>query len=493
MSEENKQEKGAGELPVNKEGEAQANAGTSSPKENSSQNPGQGQNQAQAQGKEGPRTDAEKDAIRERRMENIRRGMKNKAKRTRRKFMLIATAVFLLAAFTFLFLKLFIWGHSEETEDAYVGGHMVQINSQIPGRVGVVRVEETDHVKKGDVLVSLDNLDALLAYESAKDGLRMAIRQTRQQRAQTTQADALVKAKETQLAGARDAYARRLRLKGTEAISEEELTSAKNRLMAAEADLESAKAQRAMALAATGENQRIREQPQVMSAINKLKQAYLNLSRTEIVSPVEGQVARRNVQIGQQVGPGSPLMVIVPMEDLWVDANFKETQLRDIRIGQPVTLHADLYGKDVEYQGKIEGISAGSGTAFSLLPSQNATGNWIKVVQRGPVRICLDKEEIRKHPLRVGLSMSVEVNTKDKSGEVMVHSSHHARNLPKAQEQGDLGEIEKVIDGILADQDTSSIEAKWGIPGLGNGLSANGSEDAREGVEAKEADSGEAE
>lgn len=370
--------------------------------------------------------------------------------RRRKRNLILATGLFAVIGLVFLLLYLLVWQHQEETDDAYVAGNLVQITAQVPGTVGEIRVKDTDTVKAGDVLLSLDTEDAQLAYESALDGLRMAARQYRQQDAAVFQAAALVNAKKTAQRNAQDAYQRRVKLKDSGAISAEELEHMRAAAEGAQADLQAALAQQAAARAAVGDNVPLEQQPAVLTAIAKAKQAWLNLQRTAIRAPIDGQIAKRNVEIGQKIAPGAPLMVIVPLHQLWVDANFKETQLEHMRIGQAVTLHADLYGSGVVYHGKIVGMSAGTGSAFSLLPPQNATGNWIKVVQRVPVRVSLDEQELLKNPLRIGLSMTAAVNTKDKSGKRIA-----AAVSPQADASGknalavNFAPVEEVIDGIL--------------------------------------------
>lgn len=370
--------------------------------------------------------------------------------RRRKRNLILATGLFAVIGLVFLLLYLLVWQHQEETDDAYVAGNLVQITAQVPGTVGEIRVKDTDTVKAGDVLLSLDTEDAQLAYESALDGLRMAARQYRQQDAAVFQAAALVNAKKTAQRNAQDAYQRRVKLKDSGAISAEELEHMRAAAEGAQADLQAALAQQAAARAAVGDNVPLEQQPAVLTAIAKVKQAWLNLQRTAIRAPIDGQIAKRNVEIGQKIAPGAPLMVIVPLHQLWVDANFKETQLEHMRIGQAVTLHADLYGSGVVYHGKIVGMSAGTGSAFSLLPPQNATGNWIKVVQRVPVRVSLDEQELLKNPLRIGLSMTAAVNTKDKSGKrIAAAVSPQADAAGKNALAVNFAPVEEVIDGIL--------------------------------------------
>ncbi|KUM03269.1 HlyD family efflux transporter periplasmic adaptor subunit [Chromobacterium subtsugae] len=303
----------------------------------------------------------------------------------------------------------------ESTDDAYVAGNVVQLTPQTAGTVVAIRADDTNFVKAGSVMVQLDQSDAKLAVDQAKSQLAQVVRQT--QTLYTTQASraADVAGKTAELARAKADLASRQELTGSGAVSAEEIRHAQGTVQTAEAALNSTQEQLASSRALSGAGG-IQQHPAVVQAVAKLKEAELALARTAIVAPVSGYVARRSAQVGQRVSVGAPLMAVVPLDQLWVDANFKESQLRHMRIGQPVTLSADLFGKDVVYHGKVVGMGAGTGSAFSLLPAQNATGNWIKVVQRLPVRVALDPAEVKAHPLRVGLSMQAEVEVKDQSG-----------------------------------------------------------------------------
>lgn len=336
---------------------------------------------------------------------------------SRKRKLIGLTLVFLAIALAFLLMYLFVWQHEESTDDAYVNGHLVQITPQIAGTVQIVNVDDTQTVKAGQVLVALDDSDMQLAFERAHNELINAIRQNKQQTAQSAQARAQVIAQQAQLKRLQADLKRRESLAGTDAISAEELNHARDAVVEAQAKLKAIQGQEKAAQAVIGNNVPLRQQPSVMTAVSHLKSAWLDLQRTKIKAPVDGQIAKRNVQVGQKVATGAPLMAVVPLSNVWVDANFKESQLAKIRIGQPVKITADVYGSKVTYHGKVAGLSAGTGAAFSLLPAQNATGNWIKVVQRVPVRIILDPKELAAHPLRVGLSMDVEVNTRDQNGQ----------------------------------------------------------------------------
>ena len=328
----------------------------------------------------------------------------------RKRNLTLVTLLFIIIALGVTLAYFLFWQHEEETDDAYVAGHVVQITPQITGTVRKVMFDDTELVKKGDVLITLDDSDFQLAYDRAQNELIQAIRQNKQQTATNSQAKAQVLLRKADLARAQADLRRRELLSGTDAISGEELSHARAAVVQAQAALKAVEAAETSAQAAIGNNIPLRQQPAVQTAVSRIKDAWLNLQRTQIHAPIAGQVAKRNVQVGQRITQGVPLMAVVPLDNLWVDANFKESQLRKMKIGQPVEMTADLYGKKVVYHGKVMGLSAGTGSAFSLLPPQNATGNWIKVVQRVPVRISLDPNELKANPLRVGLSMTVKVD-----------------------------------------------------------------------------------
>lgn len=367
----------------------------------------------------------------------------------RKRHLILLTLLFILIGLGFAAMYFFVWQHEESTDDAYVNGHTVQITPQISGTVQAVTVEDTHFVKAGQVLVRLDDSDVQLAYERAKSELINAIRQNQQQTAAVHQAQAQVHARQVQLERLQSDLQRRESLAGTDAISAEELNHARAAVAEAQAALEAAQAQDRAAQAALGNDVPLRQQPAVLMAISHVKEAWLNLQRTKIKAPIDGQIAKRNIQVGQKVAPGTPLMAVVPLHNVWVDANFKETQLANLRVGQPAKITADIYGSDVTYHGHIVGLSAGTGSAFALLPAQNATGNWIKVVQRLPVRIALDPKELAEHPLRVGLSMTVEVDTSNKDGETML-SVDDTQDLQSIPDE-DWSAINSIIDHIFAD------------------------------------------
>jgi membrane fusion protein, multidrug efflux system len=304
----------------------------------------------------------------------------------------------------------------QSTDDAYVNGNVVQITPQISGIVVSIGADDTQFVKAGQTLVQLDQADAKVALDQAEAQLARTVRDVRSLFATSSQLQATVEVRQTEVERARGDLARREKLAASGGVSGEELQHARATLNTAEAALlvaqQDLQVNRAHIDRTTVENH-----PEVQNAAAKVREAYLMYARTVLPAPVSGFVAKRSVQLGQRVGPGAALMAIVPLDQVWVDANFKEPQLAAMRVGQPVRLVADIYGSKVVYSGHVEGFGAGTGSAFALLPAQNATGNWIKVVQRVPVRVALDPQELEAHPLRVGLSMEAEVDTSKRDGD----------------------------------------------------------------------------
>jgi membrane fusion protein (multidrug efflux system) len=305
--------------------------------------------------------------------------------------------------------------YRQSTDDAYVGGNVVQITPQISGTVVAIGADDTQFVKAGQALVRLDQADAKVALDQAEAQLARTVRDVRNLYATSAQLQAAVQVQETDLAAAQSDLARRRQLGASGAVSGEELQHATDAAKGAAAGLAAVRQQLA-ANRARVDGTTLENHPQVRDAAAAVRAAYLTFSRTELPAPVAGLVARRNVQLGQRVSPGTPLMAVVPLEQVWVDANFKEPQLERMRVGQPVKLTADLYGTHVVFHGSVAGFGAGTGAAFSLLPAQNATGNWIKIVQRVPVRIALDPREIAARPLQIGLSMKADVDVSNSEG-----------------------------------------------------------------------------
>lgn len=339
-----------------------------------------------------------------------------KGKRTR--ILLILALLFIVIAVAYGIYWFLVLRHHEETDDAYVAGNQVQIMAQVSGSVTKVWADNTDFVKQGDVLVTLDPTDAQQAFEKAQTELASSVRQTRQQMINSKQYQANIEVQKTALAQAQSDLNRRVPLGTANLIGREELQHARDAVASAQAQLDVAvqqyNANQAMILGT-----RLEDQPAVKQAATEVRNAWLALQRTKIVSPMTGYVSRRAVQPGAQISPSTALMAVVPASGLWVDANFKETQLAHMRIGQSATVVSDIYGDEVTYTGKVVGLDMGTGSAFSLLPAQNATGNWIKVVQRLPVRIELDANQLSQHPLRIGLSTLVTVDTGNSDGQVL--------------------------------------------------------------------------
>jgi len=314
------------------------------------------------------------------------------------------------------------------TDDAYVQGNLVQLTPQIAGIVIRINADDTALVREGDPVVVLDAADTQTALDEAKAGLAQAVRRVRQLYANTDALRASVELRRAEWRRAREDLQRRTGLPDARALADEDLKHAQAQLESAAAALRAAEHQLAASEAMVSRTT-VATHPDVRQAAAKLRESYLAAQRASVLAPVTGYVAKRSVQLGQQVAPGAPLLAIVPLIDVWVDANFKESQLRDVRIGQPVTLSADLYGGAILYHGSVIGLAPGTGSAFALLPPQNATGNWIKIVQRLPVRIRLDPQELAAHPLRVGLSMSVSIDTHDRSGPVLASTPSAERPL----------------------------------------------------------------
>jgi membrane fusion protein (multidrug efflux system) len=363
----------------------------------------------------------------------------------RRTLLLVIAAVFVLAGIAWYALYVFVFSLRETTDDAYVSGNQVGVSSQIAGTVTAVLADDTQLVHAGQVLVKLDPTDGEVALEKAKSTLANAVRQVRQQTEMASQYDSAIASRKTDLAQAEADLKRRQPLLADKAIAPEEVAHAREAVRNARNALEQVERQSAAAHALV-DGTPLAENPAVMQAKAAFREAWINAERNAIVAPVNGYVAQRAVQVGSRIQPGQPLMTIIPLGDLWVDANFKESQLRHIRIDQPVEIESDLYGGEAEFHGRVIGLAPGTGAAFALLPPQNASGNWIKVVQRVPVRISLDPAELGKHPLRVGLSTSVKVDTHDRSGAVLAsapatkpvaETDVYANDFAKAEAEAD--------------------------------------------------------
>jgi len=336
---------------------------------------------------------------------------------------------------------------AQETDDAYVGGNVVSITARQGGTVLALHADNTQAVTRGATLIDLDPAQQDVALAAAEAKLGLAVRSIRSTQSAVAEGSAEIAKARTDLARAQADYARRKEAAGSGAISGEELSHAADAVQAAQAALNLASARRGQAessIAGTG----IASNPQVLAAIADVRRAAIDRSYMTLKAPVAGIVAQRNVQLGQQVAAGTPLMAVVPLDSLWIDANFRETQLADLRVGQPVEIVADVYGSTVTYHGKVLGLGAGSGSAFSLLPPQNASGNWIKIVQRVPVRIALDPKELRAHPLRIGLSAQVKVDTSDRSGPLVASSTPPAGGTQQSLDGGP--QVDETVRRIIA-------------------------------------------
>jgi membrane fusion protein (multidrug efflux system) len=368
----------------------------------------------------------------------------------RRRIVLVGGAAVMVVAAA----AIFIARGAEEvfTDNAYVHGNQVQLTSRVGGTVVAIHADNTDRVERGQVLVELDATDATLALQAAEANLAATVREVRQLFDSVSALAADVKLRRVELLQRQLDLQRRLETRSG-SISQEELAHARSGVEAAQAAVESAE-QRWVATRALVANTTEATHPRVLRAKAQFRDAYVNLERTRVLAPVDGYVARRSVQLGQRVDLATSMLTIVPLTQVWVEANLKEGQLVDVRIGQPATLTADFYGDDVVYTGRVVGLAAGTGSAFALLPPQNATGNWIKIVQRVPVRIELDTAQFATHPLRLGLSMQVRIETGDGSGPMLAGD---ARARPVYETpiyddslQGAEGVIDNIVQGNLA-------------------------------------------
>ena len=366
---------------------------------------------------------------------------------------LLAIVVLLLAAFALWYFAFGRW--FEETDDAYVQGNQVQITPLVPGTVVSIAADDGMRVERGQLLVQLDPADTEVALQQAEANLARTVRQVRGLYRSVEASQAELNARQVTLKRVREDFARRKDLAASGAISNEELAHASDELAAAEAAVAGSReaVERNRALV---DDTVVATQPDVQAAAAQLRQAFLNNARAGIVAPVAGYVARRAVQVGQRVQPGTPLMAVVPTEQMWVEANFKETQLRHMRLGQEVELSSDLYGGDVTYKGHLTSLGLGTGSAFSLLPAQNASGNWIKIVQRVPVRIAIDAKQLAENPLRIGLSMDAEVNLHEQKGSVLpvepAKGTVYTTDVYAQQLRDADAEIHRIIDANLPAQ-----------------------------------------
>ena len=398
----------------------------------------------------------------------------------RKKALTTLAAVVVLGALGWGAYEWLVASHYESTDNAYVQGNVIQITPQIGGTVMAILADDTDFVKAGQPLVKLDPADARVALEQAEANLAQAVRQVRTlyanngtlgaqvalREADASRSQSDITRAQSEVARAEDDLARRQSLSGNGAVSGEELNHAKTTLanarsalaaaqagsVAAQASIRAAREQLTSNQAMT-DGTSVENHPSVLAAAAKVREAYLATQRVALPAPVDGYVAKRTAQLGQRVAAGMPMMSIIPLDQVWVDANFKEVQLRNIRLGQPVKLTADVYGKKVEYTGKVAGLGVGTGAAFALLPAQNATGNWIKVVQRVPVRVALDASQLKDNPLRVGLSMDAVVDISEKNGKTLAEAPRDGAlaqtQVYSTQDAGAEREVQRIISANL--------------------------------------------
>ena len=356
-----------------------------------------------------------------------------------------------------------VLNHFESTDNAYVQGNVVQLTPQVSGTVVSIAADDTDHVKAGQLLVKLDPADAQVALDQAEAQLAQTVREVRTLyannstlKAQIALREADVARAQSEVARAQDDVARRTPLVATGAVGKEEFNHSTSQLSAAKSSLVAAQSAVIAAREQLTSNQTLTDgiavdqHPNVLRASARVRESYLALHRADLLAPVDGFVAKRSVQLGQRVQAGAPLLSVIALNQLWVDANFKESQLKNLRIGQPVELLADVYGKKVEYHGTVDGLGAGTGAAFSLLPAQNATGNWIKVVQRVPVRITLDPKELAEHPLRVGLSMDAKVDVSKTDGRMLAEGLRSSSGAQTAVFDQNNGAADEEVRKIIA-------------------------------------------
>ncbi len=366
----------------------------------------------------------------------------------RRRVMIIILTVFILLGFLYFLYWFFILSIREQTDDAYVNGNKVVISSQVSGTVVAVFADDTQAVRAGQILVKLDPIDAETALSRSASLLAQAVRQVRQQTLSADQYDSVIVTRRLELARANTDLGKREPLLAEHAIAPEEVRHAREAVELARAALVQAQRQ-STASHALVDGLLIEDNPTVQQAKTAYRDAWISSERNAVIAPVAGYVAERSVQLGQHIQAGQALMTVIPLNALWVDANFKEVQLRHLRIGQPAQVHSDLYGSSLVFHGHVKGMSAGTGSAFSLLPAQNASGNWIKVVQRVPVRIQIDADDLVKNPLRIGLSTNVIVDTKDQSGSVLAAQSSDSATSNTSVYTQDLGQANAAANAVV--------------------------------------------
>jgi len=355
-----------------------------------------------------------------------------------------------------------IWGWyeiygrwNESTGDAYVNGNVVAITPLVTGTVVSIGADDGDLVREGQVLIQFDPSDAEVSLQSAEANLGKTVRQVRGLYSNVDGMKAQLAAQRAEVQKAQDNYNRRKNLAAGGAISQEELSHARDDLTTAQNALNNVQQQLATSSALVDDTV-VSSHPDVKAAAAQVRQAYLGNARSTLIAPVTGYVAKRTVQLGQRVQPGTALMAVIPLNQLWIDANFKETQLGKMRIGQPVDIESDLYGSDVKFSGTVDSLGAGTGSAFALLPAQNATGNWIKIVQRVPVRIHINAEQLKEHPLRIGLSTVVNVNLHDQSGPVLAQQPPQKASFSTRIYEEQLADADALITRLIHDNSANN-------------------------------------
>ncbi|SQF99539.1 secretion protein HlyD [Paucimonas lemoignei] len=385
-----------------------------------------------------------------------KQGAQKDANPRKRKLLLIGLAFIVLLGGLGVWAWHELYGRwSESTDDAYVNGNVVEITPLVAGTVTSIGADDGDLVRAGQVLLQFDPSDAAVGLQSAEANLGKTVRQVRGLYSNVDGMKAQLAAKRAEVKKAQDNYNRRKSLAAGGAISQEELSHAHDDLISAQSALNNVQQQLASSVALVDDTE-VSSHPDVKAAAAQLRQAYLANARSTLIAPVTGYVAKRTVQLGQRVQPGTALMAVIPLNELWIDANFKETQLGKMRIGQPVEIESDLYGSDVKYSGTIDSLGAGTGSAFALLPAQNATGNWIKIVQRVPVRIHINADELAEHPLRIGLSTVVDVNLHDQSGPVLAQQPPKKASFSTNVYEQQLAEADAMIARLIHDNSAAS-------------------------------------
>jgi len=378
----------------------------------------------------------------------------------KRKLMLLILLIVVLLAGAGVWAYHVLYGQfSESTDDAYVNGNVVEITPLVTGTVTSIGADDGDLVHAGQVLLQFDPADAKIALQNAQANLAKAVRSVRGLYSNVDGMKAQVNARRADVQKAQDNFNRRRSLAAGGAISQEELSHARDDLTSAQSALNNALQQLASTSALVDDTV-ISNHPDVQAAAAQLRNAYLNNARSTLIAPVTGYVAKRTVQLGQRIQPGTATMAVIPLDQLWIDANFKETQLRKMRIGQAVDIESDLYGSDVKYSGTVDSLGAGTGSAFALLPAQNATGNWIKIVQRVPVRIHINADQLRDHPLRIGLSTLVDVDLHDQSGPVLAQQPPQKASFTTNVYDQQLGEADAMISRLIHDNSAAGSTAQ---------------------------------